>query len=645
MSTRNYWKRLSHRSLSRRTLLRASARAGVGATGLALVGCGDDDDDDDQQAVVQAQPQQQQEQPQPAQQAQPQQQQQQAMQQQQQQAEQQAQQVEQQEQAQQGTVQAIEREESDEDEQAAEPEVDTEATLRVAVGRYTAGLDPQRSGSQTNYINGACTFDAGMSNHPETAALEPNLVAGIEAVDATNLIMHVTEGINFHSGTPYTAHDLQFNFERVAGEAEYHQGGETSDHPGVWATARGVFGVGNFANYSVADDYTFVVETPLPNASLAGSIMGGAVRHVSKEYVEANGDEHVDAVNAVGTGPFRFVEHLPDVGFKWTRYDGYHKDRDAVSGPRLAWYKDLDVQIRPEPLAQIAGIEAGEVDALFNLPTDVTEPFDDDDRFKVFYGPASNPTHYIMFNTHDTVAEVDGEPNPFLDIRVREAANLAINREAIIEGLLTGTERPTLGQYAGTIGFPKDALDTHYHGYDPERARQLLAEAGYPDGIDVDLHIVTDFQPIVPVMSLVVQGDLEAVGIRATIVEYLSSEYFRTVRTFEKPGMFYFFSNSNPEPESSIGSGINDQGFYAASVYPETNIQELYVAQNQALDPSERAALLEELYVTVYNNYSWLFLTEVSSAAMLAANVNWPVGAAELRGESTLTAIQKLKNV
>ena len=647
MSERNYWTRMRRRRLSRRTLLVASSRAGVGAAGLALVGCGDDDDDE-QQAVMQAQ-QQQEEQQQAMQQQQQGMQQQQAMQQQQQaeqqeqQAEQQAQQAEQQAQA--GTAEAIERDEAEEDVEAAEPEVDLDATLRVAIGRYTAGLDPQRSGSQTNYVNGACTFDSGMSNHPDTAALEPNLVAEVEVVDPTNLIMHVADGINFHNGPPYTAHDLQFNFERVAGEAEYHQGGETSDHPNVWATARGVFGVGNFASYSVVDDYTFVVETPVPNASLAGSIMSGAVRQVSKEYVEANGDEHVDAVNAVGTGPFRFVEHIPDVGFKWTRYEDYHKGRDAVSGPRLAWYKDLDVQIRPESLAQIAGLEAGEIDALYNLPTDVAEPFRDDDRFKVLYGPASNPTHYIMFNTHDTVAEVDGEPNPFLDIRVREAANLAINREAIIEGLLTGTEKPTLGQYPGSIGFPQHALEEHYHGYDPERARQLLAEAGYPDGIDVDLHIVTDFQPIVPVMSLVVQEDLESVGIRTTIVEYLSSEYFRTVRTFEKPGIFYFFSNSLSEPEPSIGSGINEEGFYAASVYPETNIQDLYLAQNQALDPSERARLLEDLYVTFYNNHSWIFLTEISSAAMLAGNVNWPVGAAELRGEGTLTAIQKLKDV
>ena len=640
MSERNYWTRMRRRRMSRRTLLAASSRAGVGAAGLALVGCGDDDDDD-QQGVMQAAQQQDQPEPQPAQQ-----QQQQAMQAQQttqQQVEQQAQQVEQQE-AQEGTVEAIERDETDVDEEATEPEVDLDATVRVAIGRYTAGLDPQRSGSQTNYVNGACTFDSGMSNHPETAALEPNLVAAIEIVDPTNLIMRVTPGIKFHSGAPYTAEDLQFNFERVAGAAAYHEGGEASDHSNQWATARGTFGTTNFASYSVQDELTFLVETPAPNASLAGSIMSGAVRHMSKAYVEENGDEFVDTVNAVGTGPFRFAEHIPDVGFKWTRYEEYHKGRDALAGPRLAWYRDLDVEIRPEPLAQIAGIEAGEIDVVYNLPTDVVEPYNGDDRFKVLYGPASNPTHYVMFNTHESVAEVDGEPNPFLDIRVREAANLAINREAIIEGLLTGSEKPAYGPYAGTIGYPKEALESRYHGYDPERAKQLLAEAGYPDGIDIDLHIVTDFQPIVPILSLVVQQDLEAVGIRTTIVEYLSSEYFRTVRTFEKPGLFWFFTNSIAEPETVIGSGINENGFYAVSVYPETNIQELYIAQNQALDPAERAALLEDFYVTFYENYSWIFLTEVSAATMTAANVNWPVGSAELRGEGTLTKIQKLRN-
>ncbi len=633
MSTRNYWTRMSRRHLSRRSLLRASARAGVGATGLALVGCGDDDDG---QAAMEVQ-QQQQDQPPLATQSR-------RLTMQQQQAEQQAMQAEQQEQAQEGTVEAIERQEAQQDAQAAAPEVDLDATVRVAIGRYTAGLDPQRSGSQTNYVNGACTFDSGMSNHPETAALQPNLVQLPEIVDPTNIIFRVTPGVMFHDGTPYTAHDLEFNFERVSSAAEYHQGGETSDHPNEWQSARQTFGTQNFASYSVIDDLTFAVETPAPNASLAGSIMSGAVRHLSKAYVEEYGDAHVDAVFAMGTGPFRFLESNPDVGAKWTRNDDYHKPREGLTNPRLPWYQDLDVQIRPEPLAQIAGIEAGEVDAVYNLPTDVAEPYRDNPSFKVLYQPSGQPTHYIMFNTHDSVAEVDGVPNPFLDIRVREAANLAINRQEIIDGLLTGSEGPAFGPYRGTIGYPGEALESRYHGYDPDRARALLAEAGYPDGLDIDLHIVTDFQPIVPIMALPVQEYLEEVGIRTTIKEYLSSEYFRTVRTFELPGMFWFFTNTIAEPETVLGSGVSENGFYAVSVYPETDIHELYTAQNEALDPGERARLLEQLYVTFYDNYSWLFLTEVSAAAITAANVNWPVGSAELRGEGTLSAIQKLRD-
>ena len=646
MRKRNYWTRMSHRRLSRRALLRASSRAGVGAAGLALVGCGDDDDDD-QQVVAQVQQQQEQPQPEPAEQQQQAMQQQQQVQQQamqQEQAEQQAEQAVQQEQQQEeGTVEAIERDEAEEDVEAAEPEIDLEATLNLATGRYTSGLDGQRSGSQTNYINSSTVFDSAMSNHPETAALEPNLVAEVELIDPTNLIFHVTQGINFHNGTPYTAEDLAFNWERVSAAAEYHQGGETSDHPNGWATARMTFGTVNFASYSLTDDYTVQVQTPEPNASLVASVTGGAVVQHSKAYVEENGDEHVDTVAAVGTGPFMFQEHIPDVGLVYGRYEGYHKDRDALAGPRLAWYKELNVEIRPEPLAQIAGIEAGEIDVAYNLPTDVVEPYADSPDFKVLYGPSGNPTHNIMFNTHDAVDEVDGVPNPFLDIRVREAANLAINREAIIEGLLTGVEEPSYGTYKASIGFPREALAARYHGYNPERAKQLLAEAGYPDGFDTDLHIVTDFQVIVPTMALLVQQDLEAVGIRTTIIEYLSSAYFAEVRTFSKPGMFYFFSNANAEPESVIGAEISETGFYTVSVYPETDIHELYLAQKQAMVPSERADLIEQLYTLFYDNYSWLFLTEVYAASMTAAHINWPIGSAELRGEGTLSKIQKLK--
>ena len=156
---------------------------------------------------------------------------------------------------------------------------------------------------------------------------------------------------------------------------------------------------------------------------------------------------------------------------------------------------------------------------------------------------------------------------------------------------------------------------------------------------------MTDFQAFIPTMALVIQQDLEAVGIRTTINEYLSSEYFVMVRTFENPGLFWFFTNTIAEPETVNGSGINEDGFYAVSVYPDTEIQELYLAQKQALDPDERAGVLEQLYTTFYDNHSWVFLTEVYAAAITSAQINWPVGAAETRGTGTLTKVQKLRSV
>ncbi len=634
MTERNYWTRIRRQRLSRRSLLRASARAGVGAAGIALVGCGSDDDQQQQAqpapAASAAAQQQEQQQEQPA--AQQQAQQEQA-------AEQQAQQAAQQEEQQ--SAGETTRLDSDEDQTAAEPEVDLDATLNVAINRQGGGFDPQRSGSQTNYMNASAVFEAGMSNHPDTAALEANLVSRIEIIDPTNLNFHVAQGVFFHDGSEYTAADMQFNFERVAGEAAYHEGGATTDYPGgAWASARGTFGTKNFASHSVPETYIYKVETPKPNASLAGSIMSGAVRHMSKAYVEANGDAHVDGT-PMGTGPFLFAGGEDEVDMQFQRFGDYHRPRDGLAGPRLPWVAGLNVQVRPEAAARVAAIQAGEMDIAFELPPDVVQGFEDDERLKILYGPAGQPTHHIMPNTH--LAEWDGAPNPFLDIRVREAANLAINRDAIINGLLTGNEKPSYGPYSGTIGYPKTALESRYHGYDPERAKQLLADAGYPDGFDTKLHVVTDFQTIVPVLALVAQQDLEAVGIRTQIVEYLTSEYFVETRKFEQPGLWWFFTNTIAEPETVNGSEINEEGFYAVSVYPDTEIQELYLAQNEAIDPAERADLLEQFYTLFYDNHSWIFLTEVYSASVTAANINWPAGAAEIRNAGSITNIQKLR--
>ena len=223
MSERNYWQRMRSSQLSRRALLRASARAGVGATGLALVGCGDDDDDA-QQTAAQAQhnrlsnsrhsdrpnnrpcssnklrrrPN---SRPRPG---------------------------EEQEQA----AVAVAEEQA-----VASGEIDTEATLRLALASDNGGLDPIRSGSQVNYINSHGVFERSVWLEPDKGTPQPNLLSW-ENPDELIWSLTVKDNVFFHNGQQLTAEDIIFTYERVGNIAEYHQGGETSDHPAGWASAR-----------------------------------------------------------------------------------------------------------------------------------------------------------------------------------------------------------------------------------------------------------------------------------------------------------------------------------------------------------------------------------------------------------------------
>ena len=653
MTERNYWTRMSRKHLTRRALLRSSARAGVGAAGLALVGCGDDDDDA-QPAAAQAQ-QQQQDQPQPAaqqqQQDQPQQQaaQQQAMQQQQQQqAEQQAQQAE----AQQQTAQEQQQQQAEQQAVAPAPfaDIDLDATITTAVARDGGGLDPIRSGSHVNYISHGNVYDAGIVFDPDDNSIRPHMIAP-EFVDDVTMVAQVMPAL-FHDGSTLTAEDLVFTYERMGNIAEYHQGGETTDHPAGWTSARVSFGSQNWVSSQAVDERTWKVElsapdaawvsNQMPNASTVGAIF-------SKAYVESVGDAAMDR-EPMGTGPYRFVSHTDDTDFVMTRFDDHLKPLDhPVNVKHVPFHKDLKVLIRPEVLTQIAGLEAGELDVVYGLATKDVEGFIDDPEFTIHYQAAT--TMLPRFNLNNPVFE-DGSPNPFLDIRVREAANIAVNRQAIIDGLLTGTERQPLFTGRSAFGYPTEeeieAAGLTFD-YDPDRARELMAEAGYADGFDTTFHIVIGFSPGIPEMALQVQQDLAVIGIRLTIKEYPASEYFTDAgirqagagRTDGAPGIWWFIDGQRTDIQTTVNISILPEGVYTLGSSEE--VTELARAQRLELDPAKRSELISQLFIEHTLGYYMLPLVEIQTAGVVRSGVRWPAGAVQPRGNEQLFAVQKLK--
>ncbi|MCY4618392.1 MAG: ABC transporter substrate-binding protein [Chloroflexi bacterium] len=648
MSKRNYWTRMSRKRLSRRAVLRSSARAGVGAAGLALVGCGDDDDDA-QPAAAQVQQQQQQDQPQPAEQQQAQQQQQQAAEQQ---AEQQAQQAEAQEQTEQ--EQAEQQAEQQEQQAAVAPapfaDVDLDATITTAVARDGGGLDPIRSGSHVNYISHGNVYDAGIVFDPDDNSVRPHMIAP-EFVDDVTMVAQVMPAM-FHDGSILTADDMVFTYDRMGNIAQYHQGGETTDHPAGWTSARVSFGSQNWVSSQAVDERTWKVElhepdaawvsNQMPNASTVGAIF-------SRAYVESVGDAVMDR-EPMGTGPYRFVSHTDDTDFVMTRFDDHLKSLDhPVNVKHVPFHKDLKVLIRPEVLSQIAGLEAGELDVVYDLATKDVEGFIDDPAYEIHYQGAT--TMLPRFNLNNPVFE-DGSPNPFLDIRVREAANIAVNRQAIIDGLLTGTEKQPMFTGRSAFGYPtEDEIEAAglRFPHDPERARQLMAEAGYADGFDTTFHIVIGFSPGIPEMALAVQQDLAAIGIRLTIREYQASEYFTDAgirqagsgRTDGAPGIWWFIDGQRTDIQTTVNISILPEGVYTLGSSEE--VTALARAQRLELDSAKRSELISQLFIEHTLGYYMLPLVEIQTAGVVRSGVRWPAGAVQPRGNEQLFAVQKLK--
>lgn len=629
------WTQLRRNRISRRQLLSASARASVAAAGLALVGCGDDDDDESAVAQVQSQAeaeaevQAQAEEQAPAEA----------------QAQAQAQSDEEAEAQAEAEAEQAEPEEQAEEQAVAANNINLDAHTRVAVAGDSGGLDPLRSGSHLNYFNHDATMDVFMDRDLNTSELVANILR-LEVVTDTNYVFHHVEGIKFHDGSPATAEDTAFTFERAGQVAEYHNGGESSDYPDGWTSARLTFGAQTWAGYEVIDPLTMAVEVESPDATFGGNYLA-IIRLMSKAYVERVGDLETDR-QPMGTGPFRFVSHAEDTDFVYTRYEDYHRARPIganVLNKHLPWSKDLTGVIRPELLSRVAAVEAGEIDAAPGLPLDLVTPFLDNEDFQVIFQQAARgATHSLFPNTHNPEL-ADGTPNPFLDIRVRKAMNLAINRESYIENLLGGAGAPSFGPPPPSLGWniPQATKDSIYYGYDPDQARALMAEAGFADGFDTTLHIVTDYASIIPLLSLVVQQELTAIGIRTEIKEYTSGEYFSDDAIRARPGeagLWWFFTNAQADPESWLVAEVNSGAFYTVSEYAETTIQELYEAQKVELDAEARVSALHELFVEMYNNASWLYLHEAQDAVLLRGNVEWDTGLTGIRAESNTSLIK-----
>lgn len=334
--------------------------------------------------------------------------------------------------------------------EAAESEtVSSKDTLVVAFDREPASLDPIGNNVVVKRMIEANIFDT-LLKFDENMEPVPCLAESWEQVDETTWKFNLRQDVTFHNGDPLTAQDVKFSFERV------HSGTEGND------------AVGEFdpAGYEAPDDYTFILKTLEPYAFTEAQVCSPALSIVPEKVVTEMGDDEFGR-NPVGSGPYKFVS--------WTAGDNITVERNDDYWGEKSILKTVKFRIITESASRTIDLESGGVDITLGLPTTDAERIEQNPDTQLIISTGATD-RYIAFNCQKDV---------FKDKRVRQALNYATDKESI-RIVCYGEETSEKMDSVVPSTLPGHTADLVQYDYDIEKAKALLEEAGYGDGLEVE---------------------------------------------------------------------------------------------------------------------------------------------------------------
>ncbi|SES66037.1 peptide/nickel transport system substrate-binding protein [Oceanobacillus limi] len=306
----------------------------------------------------------------------------------------------------------------------------------------------------------------------------PDLATNWEKVDDVTWEFELEEDVTFHNGDAFTAEDVKFSLERVATDTTLQQN----------STFREIDHV------EVVDEHTVRVVTGEPDPQLLSRLSTPAASILpANHFEEVGADEFFD--NPVGTGPYQFSAWERDDHVELVKYEDYF-----VEEPK---WETVHFAVVPEDSTRVSELLTDGVDVAFNIPTADMERIDENEGTHVALAPIQRVIQ-LWLSTEEGATTADPA--------VREAIDLAIDNQVIIDEILLGSATATRTHVTpGNFGADESLYDTYL--YDPERAKEILAEAGYKDGVTVEISVNNYYTE----MAEVVVGMLDEVGITADI--------------------------------------------------------------------------------------------------------------------------------
>lgn len=488
--------------------------------------------------------------------------------------------------------------------------------VRLDPADVTDGESIQR---MDNIFEGLVEYEAG------SVLIQPCLATSWEAsADGTEIVFNLREGVKFHDGTDFNADAVVFSFARQYDTNHpFHQYGE-------WAYWGYMFG--DVERMEKVDDYTVKFVLKRPNASIMTSLAMFTVNIVSPTNAEKYKEDTFK--NPCGTGPFKFVEWVKDDHITLEANENYWRERAKLD--------KLIFKVIPDPSARLMALEVGEVQGIeYPNPADF-ERIKANEDLVLMSEPGMN-VGYMAMNTgygyidanKNGVRDIDTEPlvknpgysEPLTKKKVRQAINMAIDKQSIVDNIYMGTAiKATNGMPPFMLGY-NDAIDDY--PYDPAKAKQLLTEAGYPDGFEVTLYVMPVSRPYMfdpPKIGEAIQSYLAAVGITVKFYQVDWGTYLQETEEGNHQMCLLGWTGDNGDPDNFMNvlyganaCSIGTAGNYA--FYTNNTNQELLSAALATYDEEKRATYYKKAQEMIHEDAGWVYLAHSTQNVVFRTNV------------------------
>ena len=414
--------------------------------------------------------------------------------------------------------------------------------------------------------------------------VQPALAERWETPSPTVWRFHLRRNVKFSDGTPFTADDVVFSYQRTRAPG--------SNMASIFASVKEIRKV---------DDHTVEFETLVPNPIFTQEITSWAI--MSKTWAETHNavrpadlttrEENFATRNAMGTGPFRLVSREPDRRTVLERNPGWW-DTPTHNVERA------ELNIIANDATRVAALLSGEVDFVYTVPPQDVTRIGNAPGVRIIQGPELRTIYLGMDQLRPELLKSDVKGrNPFQDVRVRRAMYMAIDEAAIARTVMRGQARPTGLIYGPGVNGFREADDVRYP-FNPDEAKKLLAEAGYPQGFGVTLDCPNDRYVNDEAICTAVVNMLARVGIRITLNAQTRARFFAEVNAPRYNTSFYLlgWTPATGDAHNSLNSlaysRAGDRGLFNNGGYHNPRFDALVDQIGVELDAAKRQQLITQ---------------------------------------------------